>query len=755
MTVYSRFSEFEEELEEEYPVVVRLPIAELEMSTGSCPAASKYTVTGFSRYSDDIRLLPNDQQKKLADIAAEIARSWSGAPGAIPVLQVLVTGHADQDPARERREPGFLQFTSERRAQAAIVDLHCKLGWWPPKGVHWLPAGRGTRALAISNPRTEEERKCNRRVEITLMRSPMQLLPKLDEDQTRVSDTQSGQFQQYHQIALQGTSGQFDSPQLAEKKAREIAEKVGAFLKQRKDRCEGGFDYFQQILLPYFQSALQGTASRFSDPDVALNKAYEAAKQAGFGALQAKKRIEWKNASLSPPQPMGGDCEPDGRVSGGPPNHVFCRAHNHILDTKARVVIAHDLEGYKRRPTTSRSYESALFEGPVGGVMSAVDPFPRNPYILGLEMVNENLINCASGVESDPDTRPMCGAVADLTGNPDLPAFYAHNPVDMVYVGSLAKVYALYVAFELRRRVQQQAKDMIKLGLSTATAGWERQVFTTLEKAWRPKLRAAFPRLPEGMPKFADIFVLSPTGEAKFAQNDPPLTDADLDFRPPNPKPGKPPISPEFKEPRGKFLDWMRLMLRWSNNDAASKCIRALSYPYINGLLTAAGFFNKKTRAGLWLSGDYANHDWLKLNVAGQPLSPRWARLQGRKLTNFAGTAFQVARLMMFIARSPEMVSLMTGVHGIRSYIRDGLAGATPPRAFTEIASKIGCGDEVPPPACGFSHDCAIVRIDRGEDPARTIRYVAVALGSHPDWARANLRKMVVRFHDCVVSRHP
>jgi len=424
--------------------------------------------------------------------------------------------------------------------------------------------------------------------------------------------------------------------------------------------------------------------------------------------------------------------------------------------------------GYEKR---EEAYDSALFERQVAGGASAVDPFPRHPYVHGFEMANQELINCAGGVERDPDTSPMCGAVADLTGNPELPAFYAHNPLDMLYVASLAKIYPLYVAFELRRRVQEQAKDMIKLGLSTATAGWERQVFAALGKAWKPKLKAAFPAFPEDMPKFSEIFVLSPTGDprepvlVKFAENDPPLTDDDLDFRPPHPTPGHAPISPEYKTPPGRFRDWMRLALRWSNNEAASKCIRALSYPYINGVLGAAGFFNKKTKVGLWLSGDYMNHDWLKFNAAGQPLSPRWARLQGRKLTNFAGNAFQVARLMTLIAQSPEMISMMRsipgtgtytpGLHDVGSYIRDGLAGATPPRAFGAIASKIGCGDEVPKPACGFSHDCAIVRIDRGGGPARTIRYVVVALGGHPNQARADLHKMVVRFHDCVVARHP
>jgi hypothetical protein len=206
--------------------------------------------------------------------------------------------------------------------------------------------------------------------------------------------------------------------------------------------------------------------------------------------------------------------------------------------------------------------------------------------------------------------------------------------------------------------------------------------------------------------------------------------------------------------------------LRWSNNQAASKCIRALTYPYINGVLGAAGFFNKTSRVGLWLSADFQGHDWLKRNGAGQPLSPRWARLQRRKVTNLAGTAFQVARLLTLLAQgrlvdkesSREMISIMTGVHGIGSYIRGALAHAAPPRPFSVIASKIGFGDEKTPSGLWrpFSHDCAIVTVDRGGAPARTIRYVLVALGSHPDQAaRADLGKMVVRFHDCVVARHP
>jgi hypothetical protein len=44
--------------------------------------------------------------------------------------------------------------------------------------------------------------------------------------------------------------------------------------------------------------------------------------------------------------------------------------------------------------------------------------------------------------------------------------------------------------------------------------------------------------------------------------------------------------------------------------------------------------------------GDYRGNDWLPADRAGEPLSRRWAGLQSRRVSNFTGTAFQVARFM-------------------------------------------------------------------------------------------------------------
>jgi hypothetical protein len=112
-------------------------------------------------------------------------------------------------------------------------------------------------------------------------------------------------------------------------------------------------EVFAADFLPYLKDALQGTASKFSDPDVVVNKAFEAAEQARyFVQEQERKKDWWDNATL--PQSMDIDCDPQGRVPGGPANHVLCRQHGHILDTAEKKVIAKDLDDYKKRFQRSR-----------------------------------------------------------------------------------------------------------------------------------------------------------------------------------------------------------------------------------------------------------------------------------------------------------------------------------------------------------------------------------------------------------------
>ena len=320
----------------------------------------------------------------------------------------------------------------------------------------------------------------------------------------------------------------------------------------------------------------------------------------------------------------------------------------------------------------------------------------------------------------------------------------------------MVKICSMYAAFALRCQVQAFVNAAAANGAAVVPPG----ITGAIEKAWKPKLLAKFPHSPTqsfgnkqdiSFPKLDKIFTFSPDGKVEFARAAPGLTDADLD------RVG------EFDAPEGKFHDWMRLMLRWSNNTAAGRCVLALGYHYINGALAQAGFFDSSK--GLWLSADYENHDWvrtlaeLNANSGGQPLTPRWAKAQGRQRSNITATAARAARLMTLLAQdklvsapaSQEMRALMQAAiacvpHaqcGIGSYVKDALDGAG--RVFTVLAAKKGFGDD------RFSHECAIVERTVG---GKHLRYVVVGLGSAPDRNRADLSDLFVRLDDAIIARN-
>ena len=396
-----------------------------------------------------------------------------------------------------------------------------------------------------------------------------------------------------------------------------------------------------------------------------------------------------------------------------------------------------------------------VVEGEVPPWAAAIDPFPPAPSLAF--MLDDKRMTEAFAPVTVSSVNHLCAAVVDLTGDPATPPYAGLNDNEMVFVGSLPKICAMYAAFALKAQVQAFVAAAAANGAPVAAPAITRAI----DDAWRPKLKALFPGRPTtsfgngqniAFPKLAQIFTFAPDGKVDFARATPALTDADLD------KPFSPKVSAEFKSPPGRFHDWMRLMLRWSNNTAASKCILALGYFYLNGALERAGLFDAATHQGLWLSADYAGHDWVKTqterqgNAAGPPLTARWAMQQRRRRSNSAATAAQIARFMTLLARgklvdsdaSRDMRTLMTITPGgIGSYARGALVrvGRTP----TTIAAKIGFGDD------SFSHDCAIVeRTVAG----KALRYVAVGLGSAPARKRQDLRDVFVLLDDAIVRRH-
>ncbi len=376
-----------------------------------------------------------------------------------------------------------------------------------------------------------------------------------------------------------------------------------------------------------------------------------------------------------------------------------------------------------------------------GTATTVVEPFPSAPF-----QVTFGATIGMGAITGDPELSLKCAALADLTDDPAKPAFGGVNDDEVLYPGSLQKISAMYAAFQLRSQVQAQVRGAIADGLSTSKPGWEKIVTDSLKRDWLPKLRAEFPKLPGSFPQLAAIFELSATGDVTFRRK---LTDDEINQ-----------LGTEGSTASGLFGDWLALTIRWSNNVAASRCIRALGYPYLNGVLKAAGFFGGSPAHGLWLSGDYEGHDWIpnspgspQANRAGRALAKRWATAQGRTLSNMTATAAQVSRLLTLIAQqqlvdagsSSEMLQLLdqTGP-GIGSYVNTALtaAGRPPDKLF----AKIGWGDDT------RFHDCAIV--ERTLEAGKKIRYVVVGLGSKPN-SKPDLYRLFVALDDVIVARHP
>ncbi|OQY99665.1 MAG: hypothetical protein B6D41_01150 [Chloroflexi bacterium UTCFX4] len=401
-----------------------------------------------------------------------------------------------------------------------------------------------------------------------------------------------------------------------------------------------------------------------------------------------------------------------------------------------------------------------------GGVAQwadAIDPFPSMP-TLAFHVNEPGMLDAFTPVTVSSASH-LCCAIVDLTGSPIVPPYAGLNDREMVFSGSMLKICAMYAAFALRAQVQAVV-DAAPTGSSIVPPG----IINEIERAWTPKLRAMFPNRPTTsfrnnqditFPKLDQIFTFSPDGKVDFASA--PLTIQRIDE------------IGEFGVPEGRFNDWMRLMMRWSNNLAASQCILALGYFYLNGVLAETGFFDSATSSGLWLSADYNNHDWVRTeterqaNAAGPLLTPRWATAQGRRRSNITATAEQTARLITLLAQgklvksdanhpdpNDEMRRLMQAAidcvpHppplntqcGIGSYVADALDGVS--RDFTKLAAKKGFGDDA------FSHECAIVERTVG---GKDLRYVVVGLGSAPDQDRRDLSDLFVLLDEAMVTRN-
>lgn len=138
------------------------------------------TVSGFSQYKTRLADLPPNEQAKVDAVAERIVAGYR--PARLPIVGVLLVGHADQDLSRGAV---FEQNISVERAQRTLEGLcraltkraDSQLVALRFKEIAMRAVGSGARQRVLLNPLNEAQRASNRRVEIFLAEA---VAPNLD-----------------------------------------------------------------------------------------------------------------------------------------------------------------------------------------------------------------------------------------------------------------------------------------------------------------------------------------------------------------------------------------------------------------------------------------------------------------------------------------------------------------------------------------------------------------------------------------------
>jgi hypothetical protein len=368
--------------------------------------------------------------------------------------------------------------------------------------------------------------------------------------------------------------------------------------------------------------------------------------------------------------------------------------------------------------------------GKAGGdeIIISGSPF-GGPYDPGFVNAEEAFANCIKV----PDSLTL--ALVDVT-DPAAPVFAGIHAEDTVFIASMAKIAALYAAFELRKQLQDAISGVPVATPVPALIAQVKKTWQPLIDAKKPKNAAAF----AGFPNLTDIFDITPSGGSWSVTF---TTKGDINTLADKESAQWPLLSGKFG-----FKELLFLMASFSNNDAAARCITTLSYEYINAALVVAGLY-ETGKGGLWLAAPYPHKPgaaltenlWMQEPLNKDSNTTRRYQVSSAKAAAAMFTLL-AQRKLVDATSSDEMLDFLQA--GTNDFVQNALADAS--RDVNSIRTKIGVIDK-----SYWSQTSLVERnlVDHG----KPIRYVISILNNKAPFL---LTKATIEPLDqCILNRHP
>ena len=221
---------------------------------------------------------------------------------------------------------------------------------------------------------------------------------------------------------------------------------------------------------------------------------------------------------------------------------------------------------------------------------------------------------------------------------------------DMFFSASLLKLTLLYASFELVSRVNNLAPSFLPGGSPTA-------FLANVQHVFGPSIASAVPSIPDGewrKVKFDATLVPTRGGSGVY----------------------------KVKLSSQHLSDLNAIVANQLQDWAARNCMRRLGYSYVNGALAAGGFFDPKSKKGIWYANDLGG-GWKQFHV---PVATN-----GKSST--AMTTLAMARLLTAMHRgtlvdqasSQEMMGIMS-----RGGSWLSLSASANSLSFTSMGAKVG-----------------------------------------------------------------